>query len=489
MPSSLLLQVRVTHVFQVFSVSTTSFSRLALPDALLTNLDSLGYRAMTPVQARALPAALEGRDVLAQAQTGSGKTAAFGLALLARLNLASTRVQGLVLCPTRELAEQVSEALRRLARQLANVKVLTLCGGAPFGPQLASLEHGAHIVVGTPGRVEDHLRKGTLDLGGLAALVLDEADRMLDMGFQAAIDDIVAQTPARRQTLLFSATYPAEAAEGGLAGFTRGLLHEPHIVRVADAHSEATIEQHFYSLREHGATDEAARLAALRRLLLHYRPESGVVFCNTKRDTHAVADDLNAAGMSALALNGDLEQKDRERILVMFANRSVTLLVATDVAARGLDIDGVDAVFNLEIARELDVHTHRVGRTGRAGESGVACTLVSDKDRYRLLQLGEKQGVDYEPEPLPEVEDARPLCAPMATLQLGAGKKDKLRPGDILGALTGDGGIAGDQVGKIKVLARSAYVAVARGVAAQALARLEQDRIKGRNVRVRRVSR
>ncbi|GAB2720582.1 ATP-dependent RNA helicase DbpA [Halomonas garicola] len=470
-------------------MSITSFSRLALPGALLTNLDSLGYRAMTPVQAQALPAALEGRDVLAQAQTGSGKTAAFGLSLLARLDLAASRVQSLVLCPTRELADQVAGALRTLARKLPNVKVLTLCGGAPFGPQLASLEHGAHIVVGTPGRVEDHLRKGTLRLNGLTTLVLDEADRMLDMGFQAAIDDIVAQTPARRQTLLFSATYPADTTEGGLSGFTRGLLREPHIVRVEDTHDDATIEQHFYRV-DKGRTmdDEAARLAALRQLLLHYRPESGVVFCNTKRETRQVADDLNAAGMSALALNGDLEQKDRERILVMFANQSVTLLVATDVAARGLDIDGVDAVFNVGIAHELDVHTHRIGRTGRAGERGVACTLVSDQERYRLLQLSEQQGAEYEPEPLPEVADPRPLAAPMATLQLGAGKKDKLRPGDILGALTGEGGIAGSQVGKIKVLARSAYVAVERSVARQALAKLERDKLKGRNVRARRVN-
>ncbi|MDN6180181.1 MAG: ATP-dependent RNA helicase DbpA [Halomonas subglaciescola] len=461
----------------------TSFSRLALPDALLANLDSLGYHSMTPVQAHALPPALEGQDVLAQAKTGSGKTAAFGLAMLAGLDVANSRVQGLVLCPTRELAEQVGEALRALARQLPNVKVLTLCGGAPFGPQLASLEHGAHIVVGTPGRVEDHLRKGTLVLRYVTTLVLDEADRMLDMGFQAAIDDIVAQTPPRRQTLLFSATYPAEAAQGGLAGFTRGLLHKPCIVKVEDAHDDTTIAQHFYTV-----ADEAARFAALRRLLLHYRPESGVVFCNTKRDTRQVADDLNAAGMQALALNGDLEQKDRERIVVMFANRSVTLLVATDVAARGLDIAGVDAVFNLHIAHELEVHTHRVGRTGRAGKSGVACTLVSDKERYRLLQLSELQGAEYEVEPLPEVSDTRPLVAPMVTLQLGAGKKDKLRPGDILGALTGDDGIAGEQVGKIKVLARSAYVAVERSAAKQALAKLERDQLKGRNVRARRVN-
>lgn len=464
-------------------MSTTSFTGLALPQALLANLESLGYHTMTPVQARALPPALAGQDVLAQAKTGSGKTAAFGLAMLARLDVANSRVQGLVLCPTRELAEQVGEALRGFARQLPNVKVLTLCGGAPFGPQLASLEHGAHIVVGTPGRVEDHLRKSTLVLRGVTTLVLDEADRMLDMGFQTAIDAIVAQTPPRRQTLLFSATYPAEAAQGGLAGFTRGLLREPCIVQVEDTHDDTTIDQHFYAV-----ADDASRFSALRRLLLHYRPESAVVFCNTKRDTRQVADDLNAAGMSALALNGDLEQQDRERIVVMFANHSVSLLVATDVAARGLDIADVDAVFNLHIAHELEVHTHRVGRTGRAGKSGVACTLVSDKESYRFERLADMSNSVFEREALPNVVDERPLVAPMATLQLGAGKKDKLRPGDILGALTGEGGIRGEQVGKIKVLARSAYVAVERGVTKNALAKLERDQLKGRSVRVRRVN-
>ncbi|XGA79253.1 ATP-dependent RNA helicase DbpA [Halomonas sp. CH40] len=463
-------------------MSDSSFASLALSSALLTNLDSLGYYAMTPVQAESLPPMLAGRDVLAQAKTGSGKTAAFGLALLEGLRLDAFAVQGLVLCPTRELADQVAEELRRLARGLPNVKVLTLCGGAAFGPQLASLEHGAHIVVGTPGRIDEHLRRGSLTLGSLATLVLDEADRMLDMGFQVTIDDIIAETPPDRQTLLFSATFPDEQASGGLATMTRGVMRDPVSVKVEEVHDATTIEQHFFEV-----ASEEARFAALKQLLLVYRPATSVVFCNTKRETQAVADQLTQAGFSAVALNGDLEQKDRDRRLVLFANQSASILVATDVAARGLDIAQLDAVFNYQIARELDIHVHRVGRTGRAGASGIACTLVTPKEQYRLERL---EGLLEQPittEPLPKPKSSVPFEPPMATLQLAGGKKDKLRPGDILGALTGEDGLRGDQVGKIKVLARSAYVAVASSAIQQAQDKLERDRIKGRAFRVRRI--
>lgn len=463
-------------------MSDASFASLALSPALLTNLDSLGYHAMTPVQAESLPPMLAGRDVMAQAKTGSGKTAAFGLALLEGLRLDTFAVQGLVLCPTRELADQVAEELRRLARGLPNVKVLTLCGGAAFGPQLASLEHGAHIVVGTPGRVDEHLRRGSLTLGSLSILVLDEADRMLDMGFQVTIDDIIAETPPDRQTLLFSATFPDEQTNGGLAAMTRGVMHDPLSVKVAEVHDATTIEQHFFEV-----ASEEARFAALKQLLLVYRPATSVVFCNTKLETQAVADQLTQAGFSAVALNGDLEQKDRDRRLVLFANQSASILVATDVAARGLDIAQLDAVFNYQIARELEVHVHRVGRTGRAGASGIACTLVTPKETYRLARLEGLLEQSLSTEPLPKPTSSLPFEPPMATLQLAGGKKDKLRPGDILGALTGEGGLSGDQVGKIKVLARSAYVAVASNAIQQAQAKLENDKIKGRAFRVRRI--
>lgn len=463
-------------------MSDTSFASLALSPALLSTLDSLGYHAMTPVQAQSLPPMLVGRDVMAQAKTGSGKTAAFGLAILSQLRLEAFSVQGLVLCPTRELADQVAEELRRLARGMPNVKVLTLCGGAPFGPQLASLEHGAHIVVGTPGRVDEHLRKGSLTLGSLTTLVLDEADRMLDMGFQVTIDDIIADTPADRQTLLFSATFPDEQASGGLAAMTRGVMRDPVSVKVAETHDATTIEQHFYRV-----SHDDDRFAALTELLLATRPTTSVVFCNTKRETQAVADGLVDAGFSAVALHGDLEQKDRDRLLVLFANQSASILVATDVAARGLDIAQLDAVFNYQIARELDVHVHRVGRTGRAGASGIACTLVTRQEDYRLERLAELLGEPLSTEPLPTAANGTPFEAPMATLQLAGGKKDKLRPGDILGALTSEGGLRGDQVGKIKVLARSAYVAVERSVVQKAQAKLERDKLKGRAFRVRRI--
>ncbi len=467
---------------QEFLVSDTSFASLALSPALLATLDSLGYHQMTPVQAQSLPPMLAGRDVMAQAKTGSGKTAAFGLALLSQLRVDAFSVQGLVLCPTRELADQVAEELRRLARGMANVKVLTLCGGAAFGPQLASLEHGAHIVVGTPGRIDEHLRRGSLTLGSLTTLVLDEADRMLDMGFQATIDDIIADTPADRQTLLFSATFPDEQSTEGLAIMTRGVMRDPVSVKVEETHDATTIEQHFYAV----ANDDA-RFAALKQLLLATRPTTSVVFCNTKRETQAVADSLVDAGFSAVALHGDLEQKDRDRLLVLFANQSASILVATDVAARGLDIAQLDAVFNYQIARELEVHVHRVGRIGRAGASGIACTLVTPQEQYRLERLAVLLGEPLTPEPLPKASDSTPFEPPMATLQLAGGKKDKLRPGDILGALTSEGGLRGDQVGKIKVLARSAYVAVERGAVQRAQAKLERDKLKGRAFRVRRI--
>jgi len=459
-----------------------AFATLPLATSLLDNLDSLGFTAMTPIQAESLPPILAGRDVIARARTGSGKTAAFGLGLLSRLDLASFRVQGLVLCPTRELADQVAGELRRLARTLPNVKVLTLCGGAPFGPQLASLAHGAHLVVGTPGRIEEHLRKGSLVLDGLATLVLDEADRMLDMGFQASLEAIVAETPAHRQTLLFSATF-----SDAVRPLAAALMRDPVGVEVAESHDAGSIHERVYRV----ADGDEARLEALSRLLLHLRPASSVVFCNTKRETDEVAQALEAAGFSALALHGDLEQADRDRLLVLFANRSASILVATDVAARGLDIAELDVVFNYHIARELEVHVHRVGRTGRAGSAGVVCTLVGEGEAYRLARLTEFLGEPLEEAALPPraVLAGDRLVPPMATLQLGAGKKQKVRPGDILGALTGEAGLAGDQVGKIKVLANSAYVAVRREVADRALARLRDGRIKGRRVRVRRVSR
>ncbi|MWV10490.1 ATP-dependent RNA helicase DbpA [Pseudomonas sp. R-28-1W-6] len=454
----------------------TAFASLPLSAATLANLDALGYAEMTPIQAQSLPVILKGQDLIAQAKTGSGKTAAFGIGLLAPLNPRFFGCQALVLCPTRELADQVAKELRRLARAADNIKILTLCGGVPFGPQIGSLEHGAHVIVGTPGRIQEHLKKGTLKLDGLNTLVLDEADRMLDMGFYDSIAEIINQTPAKRQTLLFSATYPA-----GIKQLSASFMRDPQQVKVEALHDDAQIEQRFYEI----APEQ--RMDAVLRLLGSYRPESCVAFCFTKQQCQELVEHLTANGISAAALNGDLEQRDRDQVLAMFANRSLSVLVATDVAARGLDIDALDMVINVELARDAEIHIHRVGRTGRAGAKGLAMSLVAPAEGHRAqaIETLQKSPLNWHPLGSLKAKSGEPLQPPMVTLCIGAGRKEKLRPGDILGALTGEAGLPGAKIGKIALFDYQAFVAVERDVAKQALKRLNEGKIKGRSLRVR----
>lgn len=461
-------------------MSQADFSSLNLRPELLENLSTLNYVAMTPIQAQSLPHLLTGKDVIAQGQTGSGKTAAFGLALLERLEVKRFCVQSLVLCPTRELADQVAKELRRLARGIHNIKILTLCGGMPFGPQIGSLEHGAHIVVGTPGRIEEHLRKGSLVLEHLNVFVLDEADRMLDMGFQETLDAIIELMPRTRQTLLFSATFPEQ-----IQAIAKRIMVNPEMVEVESTHDDASIEQRFYKI-----DSDEQRMTALRLLLLENCPESTLVFCNTRRETQEVADELNRFGFSALALHGELEQRERDQVLVRFSNKSTSILVATDVASRGLDIDALDAVINYHLSRETEVHVHRVGRTGRAGSKGIACTLYTESEAYKVGMLEDylKQSINAEALPPLTLLDKVPYQPNMLTLRIDGGKKQKLRPGDILGALTGKEGIEGKQVGKIMVADNWAYVAVNREAANAALKKLEEGKLKGRRFRVRQIS-
>ncbi|CAI8925485.1 ATP-dependent RNA helicase [Pseudomonas sp. R32] len=454
----------------------TAFATLPLSAAMLANLDALGYAQMTPIQAQSLPVMLKGMDLIAQAKTGSGKTAAFGIGLLNPLNPRYFGCQALVLCPTRELADQVAKELRRLARSEDNIKILTLCGGVSLGPQIASLEHGAHIIVGTPGRVQQHLSKGTLVLDGLNTLVLDEADRMLDMGFYDAIADIIGQTPKRRQTLLFSATYPA-----GIKQLASTFMRDPQTVKVESQHADSQIEQRFYEI------NPDQRMDAVSKLLGHFRPQSCVAFCFTKQQCQELVEHLQAKGIAAQALHGDLEQRDRDQVLTLFANRSLSVLVATDVAARGLDIDALDMVINVELARDAEIHVHRVGRTGRAGEKGLAVSLVAPAEGHRAQAIEDMQKAALRWEQLDSLkaQNGAPLLPTMSTLCIAAGRKDKLRPGDILGALTGDAGLPGTQVGKIAIFDFQAFVAVERAVAKQALQRLNSGKIKGRSLRVR----
>ena len=460
-------------------MTAAAFSTLDLDAALLASLESMGYEIMTPVQAQGLPVILQGKDLIVQAETGSGKTAAFGIGLLTRLDTRNFNVQALVLCPTRELADQVSKEIRRLASYIPNVKLLTLCGGVPTRPQSGSLEHGAHIVVGTPGRVLKHLRKQSLKLDKLETLVLDEADRMLDMGFYDDIAEIVSVTPAERQTLLFSATYP-EAIENISASMQRN----PERVSVDATHTRSRISQVFYEVDGTGK-----RVAALMALLNHYAPASCVIFCNTRQQCQSIADKLQTRGFSVLALHGDLEQRDRDQVLVQFSNRSCSVLVATDVAARGLDIKDLEVVINLELSQDPEVHVHRIGRTGRAGKAGLALSLyiAAESHRVKAIEDYQKNPISYSSLDNLQVNQKLDIRPPMITLCIAGGRKGKLRPGDILGALTSESGVAGKQVGKIDIFDRRSYVAVERCIADKVLQQLSKGKMKGRYFKARKL--
>lgn len=453
-----------------------SFSQLGLSEPMLANLSRLGFENPTPIQSGALPHALAGKDLIAMAQTGSGKTAAFGIGLVERLNPRRFSVQGLVLCPTRELADQVAKSLRELARARDNVKILSLCGGVAIGPQIGSLSHGAHIVVGTPGRIQDHLRKGTLKLDQLTTLILDEADRMLDMGFQDAVEDIISQAPAKRQTLMFSATWP-----DNIRKLSEQYQHAPADVRIESQAVESDITERFYEIAP------GQQVQAVAALLSLHQPASCIAFCTTKQQCDDVANELNGLGFAALPLHGDLEQRDRDSVLVRFGNQSCSVLVATDVAARGLDIKSLPLVVNVEPARDPEVHTHRIGRTGRAGEQGLAVTFCTPSQAHKInrLESGRKQAVTWGGTDKLLTTALQPLEPAMRTLCIAGGRKDKVRPGDVLGALTGEAGLPGAVVGKIDLFDFQCFVAVEKASAATALKRLEQGRIKGRKMRVR----
>ncbi|MEO6975470.1 MAG: ATP-dependent RNA helicase DbpA [Gallionella sp.] len=452
------------------------FSTQPLSPGMQGTLQQLGYLTMTPIQAASLPITLAGHDLIAQAKTGSGKTAAFALALLTKLNPRRFAVQAMVLCPTRELADQVTQEIRRLARSEDNIKILTLCGGSTMRPQIVSLEHGAHIVVGTPGRIMDHMERGTLNLEALDTLVLDEADRMLDMGFYEDIAYVAKRCPAQRQTLLFSATYPE-----GIARLARQFMRNPQEVKLAEQHEESKIRQRFYKV------ENAQRLQVVANLLRHYRPVSTLAFCNTKQQCRSLLEVLHARGIKALTLNGDMEQRERDQVLIQFANRSCSVLVATDVAARGLDIEKLEMVINVDITPDPEVHIHRIGRTGRADQNGWALSLCVPTDRQRIITIAQMMHIEPEWHELAEFkdEDEAPLVPPMVTLQILGGRKEKIRAGDVLGALTGEAGYTREQVGKINVTEFNTYVAVARDIAHEAVRKLSAGKVKGKNVKVR----
>lgn len=459
-------------------MTTSDFSSLPLTAEELANIQSLEYLSMTPIQAQSLPAILDGKDLLAQAKTGSGKTAAFAIGLLHKLEVTNYKVQALVLCPTRELADQVTIEIRRLARAIPNTKIVTLSGGKSMDPQLASLEHQPHIVVGTPGRILKHLDKGSLKLEELKTLVLDEADRMLDMGFHDEMMRVISMAPKKRQTLLFSATYPTEIKK-----ISNAIQNDPVDVRIESVHDDKKIKQIFYEITA------GERTGTLIALLQHYRPESSLVFCNTKQQCQELTNELWRQGFHALALHGDLEQRDRDQVLIQFSNKSSSVLIATDVAARGLDIKDLSAVINYELSPDPEIHIHRIGRTGRADKEGLALSFFMNSENFRVTAIEEfqKSPVKIESIESLKVNENGKLIPPMVTLCINAGRKDKVRAGDILGALTANKELTGNQIGKIDIFDKLAYVAVAYPVAMQALEILSEGKIKGRNFRVKKL--
>lgn len=458
-------------------MTSSAFSSLPLSPEFLSNLDALQYKEMTPIQAQSLPEIFAGKDVKAQAKTGSGKTAAFGIGLLNKLKPQEFITQALVLCPTRELADQVSKELRRLARPITNIKILTLCGGTPIGPQFGSLEqHAPHVVVGTPGRILKHCQKEKLQLDNVATLVLDEADRMLDMGFLDDISAIINYTPSQRQTLLFSATYPDE-----IQHISETVQNNPVDIQVESLHDDSVIRQQFYEV------EIGQKTQALISLLKKFQPESCVVFCQRKQQCQELSDDLRQKGFHSLALHGDLEQRERDRVLVRFSNKSIQILTATDVAARGLDIKDLTMVVNYEISPDPEIYIHRIGRTGRAGKEGLALSLFQPSEirKVQAIEAYLEKPLTFKNIPADANTDS-PKPA-VVTIIIDSGRKNKMRAGDILGALTANKTIAGKQIGKIDIYDFISYVAVAREAAKEALEILSEGKIKGRKVKIRKL--
>ncbi len=442
-----------------------------LPQALITNLEQLGYKTMTPIQEATLPTLLDGRDIIAQAKTGSGKTAAFGIPLIDSIDTKRYNPQAMILSPTRELADQVAKELRRLGRYRENLKILILCGGTPMRPQIASLERGAHILIGTPGRIQDHLSRETIYLKDINKLVLDEADRMLDMGFYDEIKKIISNLPRVRQGMLFSATYPENIQK-----LSQEILKDPLMVKIDTQHDDSVIEEISYQV------DNIEKKDALLNILKSYKPKSALVFCNTKADTVEIAEFLQSKKFDALDLQGDLDQRERNETLLRFANGSTCILVATDVASRGLDVKDISLVVNYDIPHDGEIYTHRIGRTARAGATGRAITIYQSRQKEKL-QNRSANSKNLSLDKL-QVDKRFAMKSENSTLCIDGGKKSKLRPGDILGALSKEIGIAIEHIGKIDIFEFQSYVAIDNRSFADAFDGLKKSKIKGRKFRI-----
>ncbi len=434
-----------------------------IPNALLETIASLGFTSMSEIQEKAINPILEGRDILAQSKTGSGKTVAFGLPCVMRTNTNNFKPQTIIITPTRELADQIAIELRRVAAYKANLKILTLYGGVPLRSQAESLAKGAHILIGTPGRIQDHLAKETLVLDSIKTLVLDEADRMLDMGFYDEIVKIGSNMPRAKQTLLFSATFPENIEK-----LAKALLNQPLTIKVDTLIASTKINEIVYETSD--------KFKTLTALIQSYKPESLLIFCNTKAEVISLTDTLAGRGHAVIDIHGDLEQRDRNESVIAFSNGSKRILVATDVASRGLDIKDIALVINYDLPFDAEVYTHRIGRTGRADATGTAISLYTPKDlekcSYVLSKAKKKELKDL------RIDAKFKMTSQYDTLCLHGGKKTKLRAGDILGTLCKEIGIDAKLIGKINITETKSYVALDHTVIEKVLKALKDVKIK-----------
>ena len=371
------------------------FAALGLDERILRAISDMGFDAPSPIQEQAIPTEKAGRDVIGQAQTGTGKTAAFGLPLLEKIDPAVKKLQAVILCPTRELAIQVSDELHRYAKYLHGVRILPVYGGQDIVKQIRGLKDGTQVMVGTPGRVMDHMRRGTVKFDHVHTAVLDEADEMLDMGFIDDMNTILSELPEERQTVMFSATMPREIVD-----LANRFLNDPAIVRVAKKElTVPEITQYYYDVRPNRKTEVLCRLLDL------YEPKLSVVFCNTKRKVDELVDELKSRGYYAEGLHGDLSQAQRDRVMGSFRKHLTEILVATDVVARGIDVEDIDAVFNYDIPQDDEYYVHRIGRTGRAGKSGTAYSLVVGREVYKLRDIQRYCRTKIIPQAIPSLGD------------------------------------------------------------------------------------
>ena len=515
-----------------------TFEEMCLDTRIMRAIAEMGFEQPSPIQAQSIPIAVEGKDMIGQARTGTGKTASFGIPMLQRINPKDKSLQAIVLCPTRELAIQSANEIRKLAKFLHGIKVLPIYGGQEISKQIRSLKGGVQIVIGTPGRVMDHLRRHTLKPQTVDIVVLDEADEMLNMGFREDIETILGQLPEERQTMLFSATMPKPILE-----IAKRYLHEPEIVKVIQKElTVPKIEQYYYEV------NPCKKNEVLSRLLDMYDPSLSLVFCNTKRKVDELVADLKGRGYFAEGLHGDMKQSQRDRVMNGFRNGRTDILVATDVAARGIDVDDVEAVFNYDVPQDDEYYVHRIGRTGRAGREGRAFTLVVGKEIYKLKDIQRYCKTKIRRQPIPSVNDvaaikveklleqageliatdglgrmmdlleeyldgsdysATEMAAALLAMQLGEtstqtlpkeefgdtgaepgmvrmfmniGKKDRVRIGDILGAVAGESGMEGALVGTIDMYDNFSFVEVPQEYAAAVLEAMNHSKIKGRRV-------